>query len=108
VIDHVNEDVEARKPWLALASELKVPARALFFLSEARLCHHNDAFRALSNREGFEEKRKIFKRKDFKALEPKLQPPDVSEGFVEVLVIPFKWRGKSDELELWKRHWAAN
>lgn len=44
--DNTNANAETRAYWTALAKELKVPIRVVYFLSSPELCRHNNAVRA--------------------------------------------------------------
>jgi bifunctional polynucleotide phosphatase/kinase len=46
--DNTNADVDTRAVWVTLAQKLKVPIRCVLFTAPAKLCEHNDTFRALN------------------------------------------------------------
>lgn len=46
--DNTNADAATRGVWVALAQKLQVPVRCVLFTASAKLCEHNDAFRALN------------------------------------------------------------
>ena len=45
--DNTNADAETRAVWINLARKLDCPIRCIVFTASARVCEHNDTFRAL-------------------------------------------------------------
>lgn len=46
-IDNTNADLKAREYWTSLANSLEIPIRCVHFTAPAKLCEHNDAYRAI-------------------------------------------------------------
>lgn len=86
VIDNTNPDPESRKRYIPFAKAQDLPARCFLFTTSPSQAQHNNKFRELTN-----------KNPDYKKVSPyvfnsyksKFVPPQLEEGFTEILTIPF-------------------
>lgn len=46
--DNTNADLETRAVWINLARKLDITIRCILFTASAKVCEHNDTFRALN------------------------------------------------------------
>ncbi|KAH7094628.1 polynucleotide kinase 3 phosphatase-domain-containing protein [Paraphoma chrysanthemicola] len=93
VIDNTNADPDTRAVWVSLAQKLNVPIRCVLFTAPAKLCEHNDTFRALNiGTETNPESRSILPKLAFTGFASRYREPKVSEGFAEIIMTEFKVR----------------
>ncbi|EDO01508.1 hypothetical protein SS1G_03983 [Sclerotinia sclerotiorum 1980 UF-70] len=89
--DNTNADRDIRSKWVALAAKYSVPIRCVHFLAGVQVCEHNDAVRAL-NQTMNPEKRKSLPKLAFTSFTSRFQKPDLTEGFQDIIEVPFKQR----------------
>ncbi|EOA81178.1 uncharacterized protein SETTUDRAFT_100378 [Exserohilum turcica Et28A] len=107
VIDNTNADAATRGVWVALAQKLQVPVRCVLFTASAKLCEHNDAFRALNiGLETNRESRTMLPHIAFSGFASRYSEPSVSEGFVEITKIDFQFEGSAEQSKLWRQFWT--
>ncbi|KAK6518859.1 hypothetical protein TWF281_003550 [Arthrobotrys megalospora] len=108
VIDATNSSKDIRAVWAALAGKVKgVAFRCIYLTTSETLCYHNDGVRAYSGVKSFNpENRASVGSMPFKVFKSKFQEPDISEGFKDITVVDFEFRGTDPEFDVWKRHWA--
>jgi len=91
VVDNTNADAETRAVWINPARKLDCPIRCIVFTASARVCEHNDTFRALHvGQETNPEKRSLLPRVAFSSFASRYRAPEVSEGFNDMIVIDFR------------------
>ena len=93
VVDNTNPSAAARKNILEILLSRKIPARCFWFQAEPKLTRHLNIHRSLT--------RKTYRLPEvaFAAYESRFQEPQLSEGFSEVVKIPFKPRFDTKEDE---------
>jgi len=84
IVDNTNLDLNSRKPFLDLAKTLSIPVRALVMETTPANSLHNEMFRQLTG-----SSHEKINTMVFNMMKKKYVEPSVSEGFVEVLKIPF-------------------
>ncbi|APA12430.1 hypothetical protein sscle_09g072000 [Sclerotinia sclerotiorum 1980 UF-70] len=104
VVDNTNADRDIRSKWVALAAKYSVPIRCVHFLAGVQVCEHNDAVRAL-NQTMNPEKRKSLPKLAFTSFTSRFQKPDLTEGFQDIIEVPFKFEGSEAQREIWSQHW---
>ncbi|KAF3917485.1 hypothetical protein ABW21_db0201675 [Orbilia brochopaga] len=109
VIDSTNPSQEIRAIWKKLADKVgDVAFRCIYLTTPEKLCLHNDGVRAFSSVVSLNpEKRGSVPSMAFLNYKSKFQEPKLSEGFKDVTVVDFEFRGTDAEYEVWKRHWAS-
>ncbi|KAI9643401.1 DNA kinase/phosphatase Pnk1 [Ciborinia camelliae] len=105
VVDNTNADRDVRSKWIALAAKHSVPIRCVHFLTSVQVCEHNDAVRAL-NEIMNPEKRKILPKLAFTSFNSRYQRPELTEGFQDIIEVPFKFEGSEAQREIWIQHWT--
>ncbi|KAK6334260.1 hypothetical protein TWF730_003474 [Orbilia blumenaviensis] len=108
VIDATNSAKDVRAVWKALADKVKgVTFRCIYLTTSEVVCYHNDGVRAYSGISSLNpEKRTSVGSMAFKTFKSKFQEPDLGEGFKDITVVDFEFRGTDAEFDVWKRHWA--
>lgn len=106
-VDNTNASVEARKYWVDLAREMKVPIRCVFFTTPARLAEHNDSVRAMNVELMNPEKREILPGIAFKSFQQRFQEPKLDEGFEDITKVDFSWQGTPEQKAVWSKHWVS-
>ncbi|KAL3274287.1 hypothetical protein HHI36_015692 [Cryptolaemus montrouzieri] len=94
VIDNTNPDKASRKKYIDIAKKHGVQCRCLVMSTSFEHCKHNNKFRGLSDKthEVIGDMLLYTFRKNF-------EPPEMSEGFSEIVSIPFKPNFESNENE---------
>ncbi|KAK6347679.1 hypothetical protein TWF718_005517 [Orbilia javanica] len=108
IIDATNSSRDTRAVWKGVADKAKGAVfRCIYLTTSEELCYHNDGVRAYSNVKSFNpENRTSVGSMAFRTFKSKFQEPDVSEGFKDITVVNFEFRGTDAEFDVWKRHWA--
>jgi bifunctional polynucleotide phosphatase/kinase len=68
------------------------------------VCEHNDAVRA-NNKTLNPEERQGLPKLAFTGFASRFKPPQLKEGFKDLIEVDFKFRGTSEEYEVWGRYW---
>lgn len=105
VIDNTNADPNTRSHWVALAKRYRVSIRCALFKTPIGICEHNDAVRAM-NPQFNPESREILPKMAFNGFMSRYKEPTLDEGFKEILVIDFKFRGTAEEYHIWSKYWT--
>ncbi|KAK6524295.1 hypothetical protein TWF694_005948 [Orbilia ellipsospora] len=107
VIDATNPTKEVRTEWRRLAAKIgNVACRCIYLSTAENLCKHNDAVRSFSSVPSLNpEKRTVLPDIAFNTFKAKFQEPEASEGFTDITVLDFEFRGTDAEYGVWKRHW---
>lgn len=94
VIDNTNPDKGSRKKFIDLATKYKVQCRCFVMSTSFEHCRHNNKFRGFTDKshEGISDMILYSYRKKFEA-------PELSEGFAEIVNVPFKPSFKSEHDE---------
>ncbi|EWC45846.1 hypothetical protein DRE_04853 [Drechslerella stenobrocha 248] len=108
IIDSTNPGRDNRSLWKTLADKIgDVAFRCIYLTTPERLCVHNDGVRAYSSVKFFNpENRESVSSMAFLSFKSKFQEPELSEGFKDITVVDFEFRGADAEYDVWKRHWA--
>ncbi|KAJ9656194.1 DNA kinase/phosphatase Pnk1 [Neophaeococcomyces mojaviensis] len=106
VVDNTNRDREARKYWVDVARDTKVPIRCIYFNASARLCEHNDVVRA-HNSSVNPENRTILPPIAFRSFAQSFVEPKLDEGFQDITTVSFQFEGTDAERELWSKYWVS-
>ncbi|EFX06234.1 diphosphomevalonate decarboxylase [Grosmannia clavigera kw1407] len=104
-IDNTNADPATRAIWVALAAKHNVPVRCLWFRTDMAICEHNDAVRALNDTMN-PERREALPRIAFNGFSARFREPSTTEGFAEIVELPFSFRGSADQYTVWGRYWT--
>ncbi|POS82651.1 hypothetical protein EPUL_004207, partial [Erysiphe pulchra] len=88
-IDNTNADIEVRSKWVELSNKHDVPIRCVHLITPTEICIHNDVVRALNDNMN-PEKRTILPGIAFNGYKKKFQPPNLDEGFQDIIEVPFK------------------
>ncbi|KAM0274382.1 hypothetical protein ACHAQH_007884 [Verticillium albo-atrum] len=104
-IDNTNADTDTRAIWIALAEQLSVPIRCVWFKTPLFVCEHNDVVRAL-NTEMNPESRTVLPQLAFNGFKSRFREPKAKEGFQDVTELEFKFRGTKAEHGVWARYWT--
>ena len=92
MIDNTNADLETRKVWIDFARKANISVYCVHFTAPAKLCEHNDTFRALNTGVINPEKRSILPHSAFTSFASRYREPQVTEGFVNIVPVDFKVR----------------
>ncbi|KAG8527914.1 uncharacterized protein KY384_006830 [Bacidia gigantensis] len=104
-VDNTNADTEVRAVWVKLAREYGVPVRCVYFTAPVRLCEHNDTVRALAGEHFNPEKRVILPHSAFAGFRARFKPPNVKEGFEDIVRADFQFKGDEEARKVWCRYW---
>lgn len=104
-IDNTNADPETRSKWVELTKKSNVPIRCVYFTAPAALCKHNDAVRALNETLFTPEKRSMLPGMAFSGFTSRYREPKLSEGFQDIIEVPFRFQGNEDQKKIWKQYW---
>ena len=88
--DNTNADPQTRAVWIALAREMDVPIRCVYFTAPSSLCEHNDTVRALAGACFNPEKRSILPHSAFSSFASRFKEPQAGEGFQDIIKIDFQ------------------
>lgn len=106
VVDNTNADAETRAVWVRLARKLNLSIRCVLFTASAKVCEHNDTFRALHvGQETNPEKRSLLPRVAFSSFASRYRKPEVSEGLEEIMVVDFQFDGSDEQKKGWSQFW---
>ncbi|KAG5890639.1 hypothetical protein JTB14_034929 [Gonioctena quinquepunctata] len=94
VIDNTNPDIDSRARFVEVAKKSKVPCRCFVMLTGFQQTKHNNKFRELTDKSHVPVSDIIIN-----SHRKKYQEPDVSEGFEEVVKIPFVLKFENREHE---------
>ncbi|KAF3281245.1 hypothetical protein TWF970_002407 [Orbilia oligospora] len=108
VIDATNSSRDTRAVWKGVADKVKgATFRCIYLTTSETLCYHNDGARAYSGMKSLNpENRTSVGSMAFRTFKSKFQEPHVNEGFKDITVVDFEFRGTDAEFDVWKRHWA--
>ncbi|CAG9988615.1 unnamed protein product [Clonostachys byssicola] len=104
VIDNTNADPDTRAVWVDLARGFKLPIRCVYFKTPLVVCEHNDAVRSL-NTSLNPEQREVLPKLAFTGFASRHKPPQVKEGFQDVIEVDFTFRGERQDFEIWAKYW---
>lgn len=105
-VDNTNADAEVRAIWINLARPFAVPARCVWFEADAKLCDHNNAVRALNGSLMNPESRVMLPQMAFASFAKRFKQPVVEEGFEDITVVKFRFKGTAEERAIWSRYWV--
>ncbi|KAJ6257168.1 [Pyruvate dehydrogenase [acetyl-transferring]]-phosphatase [Drechslerella dactyloides] len=99
VVDSTNPSQDTRAVWRKLAEKVgDVALRCVYLTTPEKLCHHNDGARAFSSVASLNpEKRESVPSMAFLNYKSKFQEPQLSEGFEDITVVDFEFRGTDAE-----------
>jgi bifunctional polynucleotide phosphatase/kinase len=103
-VDNTNPDPDTRVAWVELARKNKVPIRCVWFKTPLPVCEHNDAVRSL-NKPLNPEARESLPKLAFNSYGSRFREPKTKEGFQDLTVVEFRFRGTREEYEIWGRYW---
>jgi len=92
VVDNMNSNPKQRSPWLAIAKEMGVRARALILQTEKETCLQNNNFRKVKTDDIVHMSGAVSKvviHSYFSTKGKGLIPPTKAEGFEEVIEVPY-------------------
>ena len=96
VIDNTNPDAESRQRYIPFAKVQNIPARCLLFSTSPSQALHNNKFRELTNENPNYKRISPFVFSSYKS---NFVPPQLEEGFTEILNIPFSPKFSDMELK---------
>ena len=67
---------------------------------------HNDVVRALNPDLLNPEKRDMLPITAFTSFASRFQEPRAGEGFQDVMLVPFRFRGTEEQRQVWCQHWT--
>lgn len=102
-VDNTNADAETRSHWLNQAKRFSIPARCVLFKADPKLCEHNASVRAL-NATMNPEKRESLPQMAFGSFLKRFQPPTLKEGFQDITVVEFSFRGTPEQRAIWSQY----
>ena len=105
-LDNTNADPDTRAKWVDLAKKVNVPIRCVCFTAPAAVCKHNDTVRALNEPLFNPEKRPMLPGMAFSGFTARYKEPKLSEGFQDILSVPFKFQGTKDQKKVWMKYWT--
>ncbi|THX36262.1 PNK3P-domain-containing protein [Aureobasidium pullulans] len=107
-VDNTNADLKAREYWTSLAKSLEIPIRCVHFTAPAKLCEHNDAYRAIGGLlHGMNpESRIMLPRQAFTGFAGRYVPPTLDEGFVDITKVEFEFSGTEEQKTAWSKFWV--
>lgn len=91
--------------WIQLAHKRNLPIRCIWFKTPLVVCEHNDAVRA-QNKSLNPEARELLPKAAFTSFTSRFQPPKLSEGFQDIVEVPFVFKGDQKDYALWGRYWV--
>lgn len=94
VIDNTNCDKESRKRYLEIAKKYQIPCRCFVMTTSHQHCKHNNKFRELTDKSHVPVSEIIIN-----SLKKNYQKPELSEGFDDIVEIPFVPSFKDEEHE---------
>jgi bifunctional polynucleotide phosphatase/kinase len=103
--DNTNADPDTRAVWIELARKAKCPVRCVWFKTPLQVCEHNDAVRS-QNANLNPESRQALPGQAFNGFASRFKEPRVSEGFQDIIEIPFAFRGTKEDYGIWGRYWV--
>ncbi|UPX17183.1 DNA kinase/phosphatase Pnk1, variant 2 [Ascochyta rabiei] len=107
VVDNTNADQDVRAVWVNLAKKHSMPIRCILFTASAKLCEHNDTFRALNlGPEANPENRTMLPKIAFTSFASRHRAPKLEEGFQEIIKVDFAFTGSDEQRELWSKYWV--
>jgi bifunctional polynucleotide phosphatase/kinase len=107
-VDNTNADIETRAHWVKVAQDFKIPIRCIRFTASPRLCEHNDTVRALSSsKETNPEGRTILPGIAFRSFAQRFMEPSLSEGFQDITLVHFRFKGTLDQQLIWTKYWVS-
>nr|XP_023019816.1 uncharacterized protein F21D5.5 [Leptinotarsa decemlineata] len=84
VVDNTNPDKESRVRYIEIAKKAKVPCRCFVMSTNFQQTKHNNRFRELTDKSHVPVNEIIIN-----GFKKKFEEPDVSEGFEEIIKVPF-------------------
>ncbi|OSS52154.1 hypothetical protein B5807_03827 [Epicoccum nigrum] len=106
VVDNTNADQDVRAVWVNLAKKHAIPIRCILFTASAKLCEHNDTFRALNlGSDANPENRTMLPKLAFTSFASRYRAPKMEEGFGEIIEVDFEFAGSDAQKELWSKYW---
>ncbi|KAH7003060.1 polynucleotide kinase 3 phosphatase-domain-containing protein [Fusarium venenatum] len=105
IADNTNADPETRTVWVELAKKFGISIRCVWFKTPLQVCEHNNAVRAL-NESLNPESRLVLPKMAFTGFASRFKPPNVKEGFQDIVEVPFQFRGTEEEYRIWGRYWT--
>ncbi|KAH6639531.1 polynucleotide kinase 3 phosphatase-domain-containing protein [Boeremia exigua] len=106
VVDNTNADQDVRAVWVNLAKKYSMPIRCVLFTASAKLCEHNDTYRALNlGSETNPENRIMLPKLAFTSFASRYRAPMLEEGFGEIIKIDFEFTGSDAQKILWSKYW---
>ncbi|CAH0551692.1 unnamed protein product [Brassicogethes aeneus] len=94
VIDNTNPDKKARQPFINIAKKFGVDCRCVVMLTSVKHCKHNNKFRNLTDKSHDYISEVIINK-----YQNSFQEPELSEGFSQILHIPFMPTFDNEEQE---------
>lgn len=104
--DNTNADESTRKHWVELGQKHGVNVRCVVLEGDPGIAMHQDALRAFGGTLVNPEKRAALPPIAFSSFAKRWSAPKLSEGFQEILTVPFTFRGTDEHRALWTRYWA--
>ncbi|KAI9187813.1 DNA kinase/phosphatase Pnk1 [Blastocladiella emersonii ATCC 22665] len=87
--DNTNPTSWTRRKYIEVAEEFEVPVRSVHFTTPVDIARHLNHFRAFTSVDD-ELPRDLLPEEAFSKYEYRLSKPSTSEGFEEVIEIPFR------------------
>ncbi|XP_045477062.1 uncharacterized protein F21D5.5 [Harmonia axyridis] len=94
VIDNTNPDKASRKKYIDVAKKYNVQCRCFVMSISFEHCRHNNKFRGLTDKS-----HEVIGDMLLYSYRKNVEPPDLSEGFSEIVNIPFKANFESTNSE---------
>ncbi|KAF5021771.1 hypothetical protein F66182_6146, partial [Fusarium sp. NRRL 66182] len=104
-IDNTNADPDTRTIWVELAKKFGISIRCVWFKTPIQVCEHNNAVRAL-NKSLNPESRQVLPKMAFSGFASRFKPPQLEEGFQDIIQIDFQFQGTQEEYKIWGRYWT--
>ncbi|KAG8897496.1 hypothetical protein FRB99_008114 [Tulasnella sp. 403] len=100
VVDNTNRDLNTRAEYHAMAKELRVPIRAIYFETKLELAWHINLYRAFwlaESKKANEDVRTLVPYNVYTNFQNALQPPTLEEGFSEVRTVDWVFEGSEED-----------
>ncbi|CAK7563163.1 MAG: DNA kinase/phosphatase Pnk1 [Sporothrix epigloea] len=104
VIDNTNPDPGSRALWIGLGKKQNALVRCVWFKMGPAICEHNEAVRS-QNKSMNPDNREPLPRIAFNSYFSRFQEPKISEGFSDIIEVPFSFSGTEEDYALWGTYW---
>ncbi|KAI9829268.1 MAG: hypothetical protein M1826_005732 [Phylliscum demangeonii] len=106
-VDNTNAFPETRAKWIELAHRFAVPIRCMLFSAPLDLCRHNNVVRGLNGNAMNPEQRDLLPPAAFQRHTARYRPPQLKDGYQDIVQVDFQFHGTDEQRALWSRHWIG-